>query len=226
MLRAQAGDLLPIVVVTGMDDVGSVESAYHAGGTDFIAKPINWWCSVIAHATCCAVIARSSTCAPPRPNNAAVLKAVPDLLRDRPFDRQAVRAALPQGTFWFELSVSRKESADTGKPHFIALSRDITERKEAERRILRLAFFDELTGLPNRQSFLDRVDREILRASQTGGRLAVLFMDLAKNAGRNSCELYSAALSRRAVQRLNPVAPCIKRSRATSCAWFISRSST
>ena len=42
VLRAQADPLLPIVMVTGLDDVASVETAYLSGATDFIAKPINW----------------------------------------------------------------------------------------------------------------------------------------------------------------------------------------
>ncbi|HXC58610.1 MAG TPA: EAL domain-containing protein [Steroidobacteraceae bacterium] len=46
-LRREAGDLLPIVMVTGMDDVESVDAAYRAGATDFIAKPISW--ALIAH---------------------------------------------------------------------------------------------------------------------------------------------------------------------------------
>uniref|UniRef100_UPI00097C8420 putative bifunctional diguanylate cyclase/phosphodiesterase n=1 Tax=Pelomonas sp. KK5 TaxID=1855730 RepID=UPI00097C8420 len=41
-LRREAGELLPIVMVTGMDYGGSVERAYECGATDFIAKPINW----------------------------------------------------------------------------------------------------------------------------------------------------------------------------------------
>jgi len=40
-LRVRSGQHLPIVMVTGMDDVVSVETAYEAGATDFIAKPIN-----------------------------------------------------------------------------------------------------------------------------------------------------------------------------------------
>ncbi len=38
--------------------------------------------------------------------------------------------------------------------------RDIA-RREAENKTLRLAYFDSLTGLPNRQSFLERLDREV-----------------------------------------------------------------
>jgi len=46
-LRQVTGELLPIVIVTGMDDLESVDTAYRAGATDFIAKPISW--ALIAH---------------------------------------------------------------------------------------------------------------------------------------------------------------------------------
>jgi diguanylate cyclase (GGDEF)-like protein len=46
-LRQRAGPLLPIVIVTGMDDVESIDRAYRAGATDFIPKPITW--ALIAH---------------------------------------------------------------------------------------------------------------------------------------------------------------------------------
>lgn len=42
-LRAHpGGDQLPIVMVTGQDDLDSIARAYDAGATDFIAKPLNW----------------------------------------------------------------------------------------------------------------------------------------------------------------------------------------
>jgi signal transduction histidine kinase len=46
-LRSKGAKHLPIVMVTGMDDVHSVEASYEAGATDFIAKPINW--ALIGH---------------------------------------------------------------------------------------------------------------------------------------------------------------------------------
>ena len=46
-LRKKADPLLPIVMVTGLDDVNSVEVAYQSGPTDFIAKPFNW--ALIGH---------------------------------------------------------------------------------------------------------------------------------------------------------------------------------
>ncbi len=85
---------------------------------------------------------------------------------------------LPQGTHWFELSVSHKQDMSAQEPHFIVLSRDVTERKEAENKVFRLAYFDTLTGLPNRLSFSDRLQRDIQRASYHHSKLAVLFMDL------------------------------------------------
>jgi diguanylate cyclase (GGDEF)-like protein len=89
-----------------------------------------------------------------------------------------IEIPLAHGRFWFELSVSRKATACGQKPQFIVLSRDITERRNAEERIRRLAYFDSLTELPNRQSFLERVNREIGRCAQDGRKLGVLFMDL------------------------------------------------
>ena len=91
---------------------------------------------------------------------------------------QHFELVLPDGRCWFELSMSRRAGGDVLAPRFIVLSRDITERKDAERRIARLAYFDALTDLPNRQSFLDRVDLEIKRCSNGDRRLGVLFMDL------------------------------------------------
>jgi len=111
-LRAEVGELLPIVMVTGMDDVVSVEKAYHAGATDFFAKPINW--ALIGHRV-----------------------------------RYLCRGF-----------------------------QNLLDLQAAEQKIRQLAYFDTLTGLPNRQSFLERVDREIARARLDGRNLGVLFMDL------------------------------------------------
>lgn len=41
-LRSIVGPSLPIVIVTGMDDADSINAAYAAGATDFLAKPVPW----------------------------------------------------------------------------------------------------------------------------------------------------------------------------------------
>lgn len=55
---------------------------------------------------------------------------------------------------------------------------DITNRKAAEKEIRQLAFFDPLTGLPNRRLLLDRLQQELLASERSGNCGAVLFVDL------------------------------------------------
>jgi diguanylate cyclase (GGDEF)-like protein/PAS domain S-box-containing protein len=51
---------------------------------------------------------------------------------------QQYELQLPQGRFWFELSVARKQADDAQPERFIVLSHDITARKSAEEKIQRL----------------------------------------------------------------------------------------
>jgi diguanylate cyclase (GGDEF)-like protein/PAS domain S-box-containing protein len=56
--------------------------------------------------------------------------------------------------------------------------RDVTERRRLEERLSHQAFHDSLTGLANRALFQDRMRHGAARMARTGGRLAVLFVDL------------------------------------------------
>ncbi len=60
----------------------------------------------------------------------------------------------------------------------VVTARDITERKELENQLTRQAFFDSLTGLPNRVLLRDRLDQALARAERVSGRIALLFLDL------------------------------------------------
>ncbi|NVO08206.1 MAG: EAL domain-containing protein, partial [Rhodoferax sp.] len=55
---------------------------------------------------------------------------------------------------------------------------DITERKNAEALIRQQAFFDTLTGLPNRRMLRDRLEQEIRHCKRDIHQLAILFIDL------------------------------------------------
>jgi diguanylate cyclase (GGDEF)-like protein len=60
----------------------------------------------------------------------------------------------------------------------LAIVRDITDRKNSEARIFNLAYFDELTALPNRQLFGQSLERTIEKARRDEQEFAVLFVDL------------------------------------------------
>lgn len=60
----------------------------------------------------------------------------------------------------------------------VGTAQDITDRKQSEREIHRLAYFDSLTGLPNRVLFKDRVMQALSHARRYGTTLATLFLDL------------------------------------------------
>jgi diguanylate cyclase (GGDEF)-like protein len=66
------------------------------------------------------------------------------------------------------------QSADS----VMVIVRDVTERHRSEERIRQLAYFDAVTGLPNRQSFVREVRRAMRQARRANKSLAVLYVDL------------------------------------------------
>ena len=58
------------------------------------------------------------------------------------------------------------------------IGRDITEHKRSEDESQRLAFYDTLTGLPNRRLLLDRLSKSLVSGIRTHQRGALLFIDL------------------------------------------------
>lgn len=85
---------------------------------------------------------------------------------------------LAHGRKWFELSVVRKPRVADEELRFIAIARDITERKEAEEAIRHLAFHDALTGLPNRRLLTDRLQYAIDQSHRSQEHGALMFLDL------------------------------------------------
>lgn len=108
------------------------------------------------------------------------------------FYRQAMERVLQSGEWVGEITEQRKDGSsivveghwtlvrsDSGEPQSIlAIKTDITQRKIAESEIKHLAFYDALTGLPNRQLLMDRLTKSLAHSARSKLSGALLFIDL------------------------------------------------
>jgi diguanylate cyclase (GGDEF)-like protein len=88
------------------------------------------------------------------------------------------------GPHLYDLSSGRVISCSytrTEDSRWLATYEDVTERRQAEAKILHMARHDALTGLPNRMLFRDKMEQALRR----GERLAVMFLDLDRFKGVN-----------------------------------------
>ena len=76
------------------------------------------------------------------------------------------------------LSISTLRNSEGVATHYCGIFYDITERKIFEDKLERLAHYDTLTGIPNRSLLFDRLELAIAAAMHSGGRAAVLYLDL------------------------------------------------
>ena len=89
------------------------------------------------------------------------------------------RIVLPNGTdFIIHLQAEGVREEETDDITVIGTAQDITERKQAERAIHQLAYYDSLTGLANRVLFKDRLSNALSYAERHHQHLATLFIDL------------------------------------------------
>jgi diguanylate cyclase (GGDEF)-like protein/PAS domain S-box-containing protein len=79
--------------------------------------------------------------------------------------------------YWVDLDVSPVWDESRRLTHWVAVGRDITERKRDEEKIQYLAFYDPLTQLPNRQMLLDRLNESVGENAHARDG-ALMFIDL------------------------------------------------
>ena len=223
---------IPVIMLTGLDDVQSISSAYEAGATDFIIKPINWHILIqrvqqvlrasetfsalrtsqarlehaqrIAHLgnwewdidsdiihgsdEACRILGIEPGTDLTSPQIAAAIPTE-DYARIENGIRQLVRHGV---SFYLEHQIQRSNGdirivqqqaeiflrkGDRVR-RIVGTIRDITTEKQTEEHIRRLAFYDSLTGLPNRRMFQERLTNALALASRKGAQVAILFLDL------------------------------------------------
>ena len=96
-----------------------------------------------------------------------------------------------------------------GRSCVLSVVHDITARKQAERQIETLAFFDPLTALPNRRLFLDRLSQSLRQVARLGryGALLELDLDDFKSLNDNHGHVLGDTLLQTAAARLNAAVP-------------------
>ena len=229
----EAGHTVPIVMMTGLDDIDSVKNAYAAGATDFITKPLN--IPLIGYRI--QYILRSSktmerlklsearlvdaqnianlctwemdlasgdiywsqeayrifdmTPGDGRVSHDVFMQAV------HPEEKDSVatcmkKAFCEESTFSIECRIITQEGRERSiltkarinrdenaqATWAVGFIQDITERKEVEEKIRLLAYYDSLTGLPNRILFHDYFSHAIAFAKRTKTQIGLLFVDL------------------------------------------------
>lgn len=88
---------------------------------------------------------------------------------------------------WFEIEAASLPATDRRALRCVGLMRDVTDSKRAHERLLHDAVHDSLTGLPNRELFLDRLTVAMQRATvEVHIRPTVIFIDIDKFRGVNA----------------------------------------
>lgn len=77
-----------------------------------------------------------------------------------------------------QLSISAVKDASGKISHYVGIFTDITEHKQQQEQIERLAYYDALTRLPNRVLLADRMQQAIARADRLNRIVAVCYLDL------------------------------------------------
>ncbi|WP_018141147.1 EAL domain-containing protein [Thioalkalivibrio sp. ALJ7] len=110
------------------------------------------------------------------------LQAVQDSIRTSASDLSVWRHEYrvihrKRGERWLQGNATPEREPD-GSILWNGFITDITEQRDSQKRIHQLAFFDDLTGLPNRRLLEDRMNRALAHSARHGTLGAVLFLDL------------------------------------------------
>ena len=222
---------LPIIMVTGKDDVDSINKAFAAGATDFITKPINY--AILIQRINFGL--RTSQVTAELRNSKLQLSVAQRIARlgywtwdtqqdrftisdqlaqlcgidldafdntltgfinlvypkDREFVKDVINAAAHSKiiqhieyrinitpTEVIEVQQEIEALSSKNQLFITGIVQDISHKRQAEKQIHRLAYFDHLTGLANRSYYQERLEDIIKSAMQRKVRFAFLFIDM------------------------------------------------
>lgn len=136
----------------------------------------------------------------------AVEALIPDWSRNYMED-EVICQTLEGQTFPAEVRINELDMP--GGRHSIAVVRDVTERRNLQRRLLDQLSRDVLTGLPNRKLIIEKLGEVMSWARRSGARLAVMYMDLDSFKRVNDACGHAAGdqVLRECVERLKPMLP-------------------
>ena len=79
---------------------------------------------------------------------------------------------------WYSFSISKMVVEQEVEDNFIIITQNITERKRAEARLYKQAYFDSLTGLPNRRNSSVLLQKKLLQARKSEEKVALIYLDI------------------------------------------------
>jgi diguanylate cyclase (GGDEF)-like protein/PAS domain S-box-containing protein len=100
------------------------------------------------------------------------------LLSGKPFQAIFTYRKKDGGLFYVYEVVTPLKDPGGVVTHFVSTGRDITQQRSMEERLNYLAYYDALTGIPNRTLFIDRLTQGIARARHPKKIIAVLVVDI------------------------------------------------
>ena len=234
--RLGGGAHVPILMITGLDDLDSILRAYDVGATDFLTKPVNFF--ILPHRVQYMLRAKRTAdelrASQAKLDNAQRIArlgnwewcpATRELTWSREFGRILGRPEVELGGDWSafiecveeedreELQASVVEAArrgltmsaefrirdpenvgrlrtvrveaepgptdgGEGARHMLGTLQDITERTDAQAQIHTLAYYDLVTGLPNRAQLHEQLRFVLKSAARSTEEFAILFLDL------------------------------------------------
>ena len=228
------GKDVPILMLTGQDDIDSIKKAFEIGATDFVAKPINlvlmgFRIDYIVRASNIAEELRKAQQRSRHAQRIANLghiewnidhemmhcsKGVREILlhpeqetfthldhfidRVHADDKDRVKSAIcqsllngnalnlehrmvrPDGSIRFILQISEHRSDPLLLNRMVVTLQDITDRIDTEKRMHALAYYDDLTGLPNRSLLIQHLDQILKSAARYKNTTAVIVLSIDK----------------------------------------------